>query len=51
MALQEKALIWKERRGVYSLEELATAELLEQTKLLNVIPERVGDENSSRGTV
>lgn len=51
MALQEKALIWKERRGVYSLEELATEELLEQNKLLDVVPERVKDANSSRGTV
>jgi len=51
LALQEKALIWKERRGVYSLEELATAELLEHNKLLDVVPKRAGDENSSRRPV
>lgn len=51
MALQEKALIWKERRGVYSLEELATAEQLAKNRLLDVVPERVAEENSSRRTV
>lgn len=35
-ALQEKALIWKEKRGVYSLEESTTAELLRQHGLLDV---------------
>ena len=37
-----------ERRGVYSLEELATAELLEQNQLLDVVPERVGDEAAQK---
>jgi hypothetical protein len=35
-ALQEKALIWKEKRGVYSLEESTMAELLRQHGLLDV---------------
>ena len=35
-ALQEKSLIWKEKRGVYSLEESTTAELMRQHGLLEV---------------
>lgn len=34
-ALQEKSLVWKEKRGVYSLEESTTAELLRQHGLLD----------------
>ncbi|MDQ0586624.1 hypothetical protein [Variovorax paradoxus] len=34
-ALQEKSLVWKEKRGVYSLEEGRTAELLRQPGLLD----------------
>lgn len=45
MALQEKMLIWKERRGVYSLEDSATAELLEQNQLLDVVVDRSGWNN------
>jgi hypothetical protein len=33
-ALQDKMLVWKERRGVYALEETATAELLHRHGLL-----------------
>jgi hypothetical protein len=35
-ALQDKSLIWKEKRGVYSLEESMTAELMRQHGLLDV---------------
>jgi predicted transcriptional regulator len=35
LALQEKSLVWKEKRGVYALEESHTAELLEQAHLLS----------------
>ncbi len=34
MALQDKMLVWKERRGVYALEESATADLLRRHGLL-----------------
>lgn len=39
-ALQEKSLVWKEKRGVYSLEESTTAELLRQHGLLDVCASR-----------
>lgn len=35
-ALQEKSLVWKEKRGVYSLEETTTAELMRAHGLLDV---------------
>lgn len=35
-ALQEKSLVWKEKRGVYSLEESTTAELMREHGLLDV---------------
>ncbi|MDM0010554.1 ATP-binding protein [Variovorax sp. J22G73] len=35
-ALQEKSLVWKEKRGVYSLEETTTAELMREHGLLDV---------------
>ena len=35
-ALQEKSLVWKEKRGVYSLEESTTAELMRKHGLLDV---------------
>jgi hypothetical protein len=38
VALQDKMLVWKERRGVYALEESATAELLLRHGLLKSIP-------------
>ena len=34
-ALQDKALIWKERRGVYALEEAATATVMRRAGLLD----------------
>jgi hypothetical protein len=34
-ALQDKSLVWKEKRGVYSLEESTTAELMRQHGLLD----------------
>lgn len=37
MALQEKALIWKENRGVYALEDDAMAVLLKRHGLLDVV--------------
>ncbi len=37
-ALQEKSLIWKERRGVYALEESALADLLASKGLLDIAP-------------
>ncbi|MBT2326946.1 ATP-binding protein [Variovorax paradoxus] len=36
IALQDKSLVWKEKRGVYSLEESTTAELLREYGLLDV---------------
>ena len=36
IALQEKSLIWKEKRGIYSLEESATAELLSNRGLMSL---------------
>ena len=35
-ALQDKSLVWKEKRGVYSLEESMTAELMRRHGLLDV---------------
>ncbi|MGJ7505502.1 MULTISPECIES: ATP-binding protein [unclassified Variovorax] len=35
VALQEKSLVWREKRGVYSLEESTTAELLRRHGLLD----------------
>jgi len=40
-ALQDKSLIWKEKRGVYSLEESMTAELMRQHGLLDLVASRV----------
>ena len=37
VALQEKALIWKERRGVYALEESSLADLLQSNGLLDCV--------------
>jgi len=39
VALQEKSMVWKEKRGVYALEESATAESLEEHGLLDAVPE------------
>ena len=38
-ALQEKSLVWRERRGVYALEESALSELLAANGLLDVVAE------------
>lgn len=38
-ALQEKGLVWRERRGVYSLEEVATRDALQQDGLLALVPQ------------
>ncbi len=38
LALQEKSLVWREKRGVYALEESATADLLGASGLLDVVP-------------
>ena len=38
MALQEKALIWRERRGIYALEESALGDLMAQQGMLDVVP-------------
>ena len=37
VALQEKALIWKERRGVYALEENSLSDLLQSSGLLDCV--------------
>ena len=37
-ALQEKALVWRERRGVYALEEGALADLMQSQGLLAMVP-------------
>ena len=37
-ALQDKSLVWRERRGVYALEESALAELLAANGFLDVVP-------------
>ena len=37
VALQEKALVWKERRGVYALEESSLADLLQGNGLLDCV--------------
>jgi len=38
-ALQEKALVWRERRGVYALEESSVAELLAEHRMLEMVPD------------
>lgn len=38
VALQDKALIWKEKRGVYALEDSHTAETMEAEGLLAAVP-------------
>jgi hypothetical protein len=38
IALQEKALVWRAARGVYALEEVALAELMQQRGLLAGVP-------------
>nr|WP_315244214.1 ATP-binding protein [uncultured Albidiferax sp.] len=37
-ALQDKALVWRETRGVYALEESTIAELMERSGLLKPVP-------------
>ena len=36
-ALQEKMLVWKERRGMYALEDSATADLLQRHGMLDAV--------------
>jgi hypothetical protein len=38
VALQEKSLVWREKRGVYALEEVGTADLLKASGLLSHVP-------------
>lgn len=38
MALQDKALVWKEKRGVYALEDSHTAEVMEAEGMLETVP-------------
>lgn len=38
-ALQDKMLVWKERRGVYALEDSATTELLKRHGMLDPVPQ------------
>lgn len=38
-ALQEKSLVWKERRGVYALEDSATADVLRRHGKLEPVPQ------------
>jgi hypothetical protein len=38
VALQDKALIWRERRGVYALEEGTLADILQSNGLLDMVP-------------
>ena len=42
-ALQEKSLVWRERRGVYALEDSSLAELLAVNRLLDVVTESAQD--------
>lgn len=39
-ALQDKALVWKERRGMYALEDSHTKEVMEQADMLDIVPPR-----------
>ncbi len=39
IALQEKLLVWREKRGIYALEEASMAELLEAEGMLAVVPQ------------
>lgn len=39
LALQEKQLVWKEKRGVYALEEANLAEVLLARGLLSPVPQ------------
>ena len=41
-ALQDKMLVWKERRGIYALEDSATAVLLERHGMLTPVPQETG---------
>ena len=43
-ALQEKTLVWKEKRGIYAIEESSTADLLDSSGLLAVVPPLQDDE-------
>lgn len=38
VALQEKALVWRERRGVYALEESSLADLMRAAGMLEEVP-------------
>lgn len=38
MALQDKALIWKERRGVYAMEDSYTTEIMTAEGMLDLVP-------------
>ena len=42
-ALQEKGLVWREKRGVYALEDSSTAELLKSHRVLDVFRAIVPD--------
>jgi hypothetical protein len=51
VALQDKALIWRERRGVYALEEGTLVDLLQSHGLLDMVsppPEEPSSPQQSR---
>lgn len=50
-ALQDKALIWKERRGVYALEESSLAGLLQKNGLLGCVEFPASDSDMARPTL
>ena len=48
IALQGKALIWKETRGVYAIEEGTTVELMREEGMLDTVPSRLPRQRGER---
>lgn len=45
MSLQEKSLIWKERRGVYAIEESSLADMMQERGMLDMVPPQPQSRN------